>query len=108
MTDARPAVLVLMGGPDAEHEVSLMSGREVAQALRDTGRYEVTELVLERRWATADEIAAAYDEVRSAATDETATCTGKRVSARRGRTRLPSGARLSLPCRSDPPDESGG
>ncbi len=57
-----------------------MSGREVAQALRDGGRYEVIELVLEDREATADEIAE----------------------------RLPSGARLSLPCRSDPPDESGG
>ena len=59
MTTARPAVLVLMGGPGAEHEVSLMSGREVAQALRDGGRYEVIELVLKDHGATADEIASA-------------------------------------------------
>ncbi|MEY3022174.1 MAG: D-ala D-ala ligase N-terminus, partial [Planctomycetota bacterium] len=34
MSDARPArprVVVLMGGPDAEHEVSLLSGAEVAR-----------------------------------------------------------------------------
>jgi len=37
-----------MGGPDAEHEVSLMSGRQVAQALRDAGRYEVIEQVIDR------------------------------------------------------------
>ncbi len=33
----RPSVLVLMGGPDAERQVSLMSGREVAAALRRCG-----------------------------------------------------------------------
>ena len=32
----RPVVVVLMGGPDAERDVSLMSGREVAAALRRT------------------------------------------------------------------------
>ncbi len=37
-----------MGGPDAEHEVSLMSGRQVAQALRDSGRYQVIEQVIDR------------------------------------------------------------
>ena len=36
-------VTVLMGGPSAEREVSLSSGREAARALRDEG-YEVTEL----------------------------------------------------------------
>ncbi|GFE63560.1 D-alanine--D-alanine ligase [Litoreibacter roseus] len=36
-------VAVLMGGPSAEREVSLSSGRDCAAALRDTG-YEVTEL----------------------------------------------------------------
>lgn len=36
-------VTVLKGGPSAEREVSLASGREVASALRDEG-YEVTEL----------------------------------------------------------------
>ena len=36
-------VAVLMGGPSAEREVSLSSGRECAQALRDAG-YEVVEL----------------------------------------------------------------
>jgi len=38
-----PKVVVLMGGPSAEREVSLSSGRECAAALRDSG-YDVTEL----------------------------------------------------------------
>jgi D-alanine-D-alanine ligase len=38
-----PKVVVLMGGPSAEREVSLSSGRECATALRDAG-YEVVEL----------------------------------------------------------------
>ncbi len=38
---ARPRVLVLMGGPDAEREVSIMSGTEVAKALESTGEFEV-------------------------------------------------------------------
>jgi len=32
-----PSVLVLAGGPDAERDISLASGRAVAQALRDAG-----------------------------------------------------------------------
>lgn len=38
-----PTVAVLMGGPSAEREVSLSSGRECAKALRQAG-YEVTEI----------------------------------------------------------------
>ncbi|MGB5556588.1 MAG: D-alanine--D-alanine ligase, partial [Paracoccaceae bacterium] len=38
-----PKVAVLMGGPSAEREVSLSSGRECAAALRDAG-YDVVEL----------------------------------------------------------------
>ncbi|WP_293576836.1 D-alanine--D-alanine ligase [Phaeobacter sp.] len=38
-----PKVTVLMGGPSAEREVSLSTGRECAAALRDEG-YQVTEL----------------------------------------------------------------
>ena len=38
-----PKVVVLMGGPSAEREVSLSSGRECAAALRDAG-YNVVEL----------------------------------------------------------------
>lgn len=34
-------VLVLSGGPDAEHDVSINSGRTIAQALRDAGRFDV-------------------------------------------------------------------
>lgn len=41
-------VLVLMGGPDREREVSLVSGRAVAQALRETGRFAVRESVIAR------------------------------------------------------------
>lgn len=40
---ARPTVAVLMGGPSAEREVSLSTGRECADALRGEG-YQVTEL----------------------------------------------------------------
>ena len=40
---ATPKVAVLMGGPSAEREVSLSTGRECAAALRVAG-YEVTEL----------------------------------------------------------------
>lgn len=40
---ATPKVAVLLGGPSAEREVSLSSGRECAIALRDAG-YEVTEI----------------------------------------------------------------
>ena len=40
---ASPKVAVLMGGPSAEREVSLSSGRECAAALRATG-YEVAEV----------------------------------------------------------------
>src|SRR5262245_31919145 len=43
-----PTVLVLMGGPDAEREVSLMSGNQVAQALRATGRFRIIEQVLDK------------------------------------------------------------
>lgn len=38
-----PKVVVLMGGPSAEREVSLSSGRECAAALRDAG-YDVVEV----------------------------------------------------------------
>lgn len=41
-------VVVLMGGWSAEREVSLMSGRGVAQALRDAGWTHVTELDMDR------------------------------------------------------------
>jgi len=37
-----------MGGPDAERPVSISSGAEVAQALRESGRYEVVDLIIDR------------------------------------------------------------
>jgi D-alanine-D-alanine ligase len=43
----RPNVLVLMGGPGSEREVSLDSGRAVATALRAAARFEVTEQVID-------------------------------------------------------------
>ena len=41
-------VLVLMGGPDAEREVSLCSGKEVAAALRQSGRFNVVERIIDK------------------------------------------------------------
>lgn len=49
-----PRVLVLYGGPDAERPVSIMSGTSVAAALRELGRHEVVEVVIDR--PTADEL----------------------------------------------------
>lgn len=48
MKQSLPTVLVLMGGPDAEREVSLNSGREVAQALRQSGRFNVKDQVIDK------------------------------------------------------------
>lgn len=55
-----PSVLVLMGGPDAEREVSLRSGAMVADALRRAG-LEVFEQVIDR--PTLDELRAMPGEV---------------------------------------------
>lgn len=41
------SVLVISGGPDAEHDVSVASGRTIAGALRDSGRFEVHERVID-------------------------------------------------------------
>jgi D-alanine-D-alanine ligase len=45
---ARPRILVLMGGPDAERDVSLMSGAEIVRALRETGEFEVLAQTVDR------------------------------------------------------------
>jgi D-alanine-D-alanine ligase len=51
MTDGRPPVTVLLGGPSAEHDVSIVSGASIADALRSTG-HDVVEVVidLDGRW----------------------------------------------------------
>ncbi len=49
--ERKPTVLVLMGGPDAEREVSLNSGHEVAAALRafgGGGRFNVVDRVIDK------------------------------------------------------------
>lgn len=48
MTPPLTKVLVLGGGPDAEREVSLNSAKGVANAVRATGNYEVTEHTIDR------------------------------------------------------------
>jgi len=44
----KSSVLVLLRGPDAEREVSLMSGREDANAIRQSGRFAVNEQVIDK------------------------------------------------------------
>ncbi len=61
MTYGKPRVLVLMGGPDAEREVSLASGEEVVRALRDGCRFEVLARVIDT--PTPDELRAAGGDV---------------------------------------------
>lgn len=53
---ARPRIAVLMGGPDAEREVSLCSGRAVAQALRAADAFDVVDHVVDT--PTVDELIA--------------------------------------------------
>jgi len=61
MTSRMQTVLVLMGGPDAEREVSLMSGRAIATALRDSGRFNVIEQTIDRE--TPESLAAMTGDV---------------------------------------------
>lgn len=44
---ARPTVLVLGGGPDAEREVSIESSGAVADAIRDDGRFDVNHEIVD-------------------------------------------------------------
>lgn len=52
---SRPSILVLMGGPDAERPVSILSGTSVAEALRASNRFEVIERTIDH--PSADELA---------------------------------------------------
>jgi D-alanine-D-alanine ligase len=61
---ARTAVLVLMGGPDAERDVSIMSGTEIAAALRRCGRYDVHHRLIDR--PDADDLRAMVHETNAA------------------------------------------
>lgn len=48
MNEHRIHVAVLAGGPDAEREVSLMSGREIAAAINTAGRFAAQLHIIER------------------------------------------------------------
>ncbi|MCH8825026.1 MAG: D-alanine--D-alanine ligase [Planctomycetes bacterium] len=61
MTIDRVNVLVLMGGPDAERDVSIMSGKQVAQALRDSNKFNVLEHVIDK--PSVDELRALGGDV---------------------------------------------
>ena len=69
-SSSRPPVVVLLGGPSAEHDVSVVSGTAVAEALADTGHdVEHVLIDLEGGWwwlpadhRRADRPAAAYDD----------------------------------------------
>ncbi len=51
MTDERPPIVVLLGGPSAEHDVSIVSGTAIADALADAGREVQSVLIdLEDHW----------------------------------------------------------
>ena len=44
---SRLNVTVLMGGPDAEREVSIASGKAVTEALQKNDRFDVQSLVID-------------------------------------------------------------
>jgi D-alanine-D-alanine ligase len=77
MTTAHPPIVVLLGGPSAEHDVSIVSGTAIADALRERGD-EVREIVidLDGRWwwlpadhRRGDRPASAYDDPESLAAE---------------------------------------
>lgn len=57
----KPSVVVLMGGPDAEREVSIHSGTAVTEALKTCGEYSVTSKVIDT--VTTDELRAMNADV---------------------------------------------
>jgi D-alanine-D-alanine ligase len=72
MTD-RPSVVVLFGGPSAEHDVSIVSGTAIAAALAGDG-FDVSQVVIDLDGAwwwlpaghqRADRTGAAYDDPRT-------------------------------------------
>ncbi|UCD75605.1 MAG: D-alanine--D-alanine ligase [Phycisphaerales bacterium] len=67
MQENRPTVLVLKGGPDAEREVSLLSGSAVADALRETGRFNVHDRTIDR--PAIDDLRATVDSITAADAD---------------------------------------
>ncbi|MGI9013501.1 MAG: D-alanine--D-alanine ligase family protein [Phycisphaerales bacterium] len=44
----KPRVLVMMGGPDAERDVSILSGTAIARALREGDAFDVLELIVDK------------------------------------------------------------
>lgn len=50
-------VVVMMGGPSSEHDVSMASGAEVFRALESTGRFEVQAITIARegRWSLTNQ-----------------------------------------------------
>jgi D-alanine-D-alanine ligase len=46
MTDPRPPIVVLLGGPSAEHDVSIVSGNAIADALGDAG-YAIERILID-------------------------------------------------------------
>ncbi|HEY8437673.1 MAG TPA: D-alanine--D-alanine ligase family protein [Candidatus Limnocylindrales bacterium] len=70
VTAARPPIVVLLGGPSAEHDVSIVSGTAIADALRERGE-DVREVLIDLAggwwWLPADHrrgdrTAAGYDD----------------------------------------------
>ncbi|HXI81870.1 MAG TPA: D-alanine--D-alanine ligase [Verrucomicrobiae bacterium] len=70
MTTSLPPIAVLLGGPSAEHDVSIVSGTAIAEALAGAGALVTQHLIdLDGRWwrlppnhRRADRPAAAYDD----------------------------------------------
>ncbi len=50
-------IIVMMGGPSSEHDVSMASGSQVFRALQETGQFEVQAITISRegQWSLASE-----------------------------------------------------
>jgi D-alanine-D-alanine ligase len=71
--EPRPPVVVLLGGPSAEHDVSIVSGTAIAEALAGAG-HAIEQVLVDLEWAwwwlpedhrRNDRTAADYDDPRS-------------------------------------------